>query len=85
MLCDDLEGWDGEGWREVQKGGDSSSDGKESACTLGDSGSIPGSGRFFGGGRGNLLQHSCLGNPTDRGAWGAAVHGVAKSRSCLSD
>ena len=42
-------------------------------------GSIPGSGRSPGGGYGFPLQHSCLENPMDRGAWRAAVHGVAKS------
>ena len=41
-------------------------------------GSIPGSGRFPGGGNGNHLQHSCLGNPMDRGTWWATVHRVAK-------
>ena len=40
--------------------------GEESACNAGDAGSIPGSGRFPGGGHGNLLQYSCLENPTDR-------------------
>ena len=45
------------------------SDSKESACNAGDSGSIPGSGRSPGAGNGNPLQHSCLENPTDRGAW----------------
>ena len=44
-----------------------------------DGGSIPGSGRFPGGGNGNSLQHSCLENPMDKGAWCATVHGVAKS------
>ena len=53
--------------------------GKESACNQGDWGSISGSGRFPGEGNGNLLQHSCLGNPMDRGVWQATVHGVAKS------
>ena len=38
-----------------------------------------------GEGSGTLLQYSCLGNPMDRGAWWAAVHGVAKSRTRLSD
>ena len=38
-----------------------------------------------GEGNGNPLQHSCLENPMDRGAWWAAVHGVAKSRTQLSD
>ena len=56
---------------------------KESACNAGDtgdSGSIPGSGRAPGGGNGNPFQYSCLENPMDRGAWWAAVHGVAKSQ-----
>ena len=35
--------------------------------------------RSPGGGNGNLLQHSCLENPTDRGAWRAAARGVAES------
>ena len=39
---------------------------------------MPGSGRSPGGGKGNPLQYSCLGNPIDRGAWQAAVHGVTK-------
>ena len=34
---------------------------------------------------GTLLQYSCLENPMDRGAWWAAVHGVARSRTRLSD
>ena len=46
---------------------------------------IPGSGRSPGGGHGIPLQDSCLGNPMDRGAWWATVHGVAKSRTRLSD
>ena len=52
--------------------------GKESYCNAGDMGSIPGSGRFSGEGNGNPLQYSSLANPMDRGAWQAAVHGVAK-------
>ena len=51
--------------------------GKESACNAGGLGLIPGSGRSPGEGNSNPLQYSCLGNPTDRGAWRAAVHGVA--------
>ena len=43
-----------------------------------DMGSIPGSGRSPGGGHGNLLQHSWLENPMDRGSWRAAVHGFAE-------
>ena len=38
-----------------------------------------------GEGNGTPLQYSSLGNPMDRGAWWAAVHGVAKSRTRLSD
>ena len=52
--------------------------GKESACKAGDMTSIPGSGRFPGEGNGNTLQYSYLGNPMDRGAWRATVHGVTK-------
>ena len=52
------------------------SDDKESACNAGALGSVPGSGRSPGAGNSNLLQASCLGNPPDRGAWWAAVHGV---------
>ena len=43
------------------------SDGKESACNVGDMGSIPGSGRSPGEGNGNPLQYSCLENPMDKG------------------
>ena len=58
---------------------------KASACNVGDLGSIPGLGRSPGEGNGNPLQYSCLENPMDGGAWWATVHGVAKSRTCLSD
>ena len=58
---------------------------KASACNAGDLGSIPGSGRSPGEGNGSPLQYSCLENPMDRGAWGATVHRVAKSRTRLSD
>ena len=60
-------------------------DGKESACKEGDPGSITGSGRFPGEGNGNPLQHSCLENSMDRGAWWYTVHGVAKSWKQLSN
>ena len=43
--------------------------GKESACSVGDLGSIPGLGRSPGEGNGNPLQYPCLENPMDRGAW----------------
>ena len=55
-----------------------SSVGKESACNAGDLGLIPGVGRSPGEGNGNPLQHSCLENPMDRGAWQAIVHGVVR-------
>ena len=58
---------------------------KASACNAGDLGSIPGSGRSPGEGNGNPLQYSCLEKPMDGGAWWATVHGVAKSRTRLSD
>ena len=52
--------------------------GKESACNAGDPGLISGLGRSPGEGNGKPLQYSCLGNPMERGAWWATVHGVAK-------
>ena len=54
------------------------SDGKESACNARDLGSNPGLGRSPEEGNGSSLQYSYLENPMDRGAWKAAVHGVAK-------
>ena len=54
------------------------------AGAAGDTGLIPGSGRSPGGGNGNTLQDSCLGNPMDRGAWWPTVHGVAKQLKQLS-
>ena len=51
---------------------------KESACSAGDAGSIPGLGRFPGEGNCNSLHYSWLGNPMDRGAWQARIHGVTK-------
>ena len=51
---------------------------QETACNLGDVGSIPGSGRFPGEGNGYSLQYSCLENSMDRGPWRATVHGVAR-------
>ena len=56
------------------------SDGKASACSAGDLGSIPGSGRFPEKEMViQTLQYSCLGNPMDGGAWRATVPRVAKS------
>ena len=52
--------------------------GGEFAYQAGESGLTPGSGRSPGEGNGNPLQYSCLGNPMDRGAWWATVHGVTK-------
>ena len=60
-------------------------DSKESTCNSGDPGSIPGSGISPDEGNGNPLQYSCLENPTDRGAWRATVHVVAKSWTLLSN
>ena len=69
----------------VLMGFPSGSDGKESACSAGDLGSIPGWGRSPGEWNGKPLQYSCLENPMDRGAWRATVHGLKKSRTQLSD
>ena len=51
---------------------------KKCACNARDWGSIPGLGRSPGEGNGNPLQHSYLGNPMDRGAWRATVHGIVR-------
>ena len=56
---------------------------KESACTVGDLGSIPGLGRSRGEGHGNPLQYFCLENPMDRGARWAMFHVVARSQLYL--
>ena len=55
--------------------------GKESSCNVRDASLVPGSRRSPGEGNGNPLQYSCLGNPMDRGAWQATVHGVAKKEA----
>ena len=57
------------------------SDGKESACSAGDPGWIPESGRSPGEGNGYPLQDSCLEDSVVRGDWWATVHGVAKSQT----
>ena len=59
------------------------SEGKASACNVGDLSSIPGSGTSPGEENGNPLQYSCLENPMDRGAWQATIHGVAESQTVL--
>ena len=51
---------------------------KNPAVNARDVGLILGLGRSLGEGNDNALQYSCLGNPMDKGAWGATVHGVAK-------
>ena len=55
------------------------SDSKESACSAGDLGLIPGSRRSPEEGNGNPLHYSCLENSMDRGAWWATVYRVAES------
>ena len=52
---------------------------KNPPVNAGDAGPIPGTERSLGEGNGNSLQYSCLGNPMDRGAWWAIVHGSQKS------
>ena len=62
--------------------------GKESTCSTGDTKhpeSIPGLGWSPGEGTGNQPQYSCLEKSMDGGAWRAAVHGVTKSQTPLSD
>ena len=62
-----------------------SSIGKESACSAGDTGFIPGLGRSTGEGNGKPLQYPCLKNPMDRGALWAVDHGIAESQAQLSN
>ena len=62
-----------------------SSNDKESVCKAREPGLVPVSGRSPGEGNGNPVQYSCLENSMDRGAWWATVHGVAKSRTPLSN
>ena len=52
---------------------------KNLPASAGDIGSVPELGRSLGVGNGNLFLYSCLKNPMGREAWGATVHGVAKS------
>ena len=66
------------------KGFPHSSVGTESACHVGDSGSIPGLGRSPGEGNGSPLQYSCLENPMDGGAGQATIYGVARVRPDLA-
>ena len=61
------------------------SDGKESACNVGRPMFHPGLARSLGEWNGNPLQHSCLENPMDRGAWRFRVHRVAESQTQLSN
>ena len=63
----------------------SDADSKESALSVGDLSSIPGSGGSPGDDNGNPLQYSCLENSMDRGAWQATVHAVKKSRTRLTN
>ena len=58
---------------------------KNQPGSAGDVGSVPALGRSCGEGNSNSLQHFCLGNPMDRGARQATVHGVTKSWIRLSD
>ena len=68
------------GWWPPHRGFPCGSAGKESACTAGDLGSIPGLGKSPGEGKGYPLQYSGLENSMD-----CIVHGVAKSQTRLSD
>ena len=57
---------------------------KNPPANSGDTGAVSGLGRSPGGGNGNPLQHCCLENPIDRGAWWATVHGITKRLPRLS-
>ena len=68
----------GKGVRKGCMGFPGGSEVKAPACSAGDLGSIPGSGRSPGEGNGNPLQYSCLENPMEGGTWWATVHAVSK-------
>ena len=70
--------------KEYFKGFPGGSDGKASACNVGDLGLIPGSGRSPGEGNGNPLQYSCLENSMEGGAWYTTVHGGVTNQTRLS-
>ena len=55
--------------------------GKASACSAGDTGSIPGSGKSPGEGHGNPLKNTCLENPMDLEDWQATVHSVTRGQT----
>ena len=79
-----------EDWKEFRRsalfmGFPGGSDGKESACNVGDLGSIPGLVRSPGEGDSYPLQYSGLEKSMYRGAWQTTVHGVTKSQTQLSD
>ena len=76
--------WHLSAWEVLVKGFPGGSVVKNPPASSGELGSVPGSGRSPGGRNDNPLQCSCLGNPMDRGAWWATVHGVAESRRWLS-
>ena len=69
----------------VKSGFPGGSDGKESACSAGDQGLIPGWGRSPREGNGYPLQYSCLENSMEGEAWWVIVHRVAKSWTQLSN
>ena len=66
---------------QTRQGAPGGSDGKESACSAGELGLIPGLGRSPGEGNGYPLQYSCLENLMDRGIWWATVHGTSESQT----
>ena len=67
--------------RLINTGFPGGSGGKASACSVGDPGSIPESGRNSREEYGNPLQYFCLEDPMDRGAWYATVHEVTKGQT----
>ena len=72
-------------WLRTREDFTGATDSKESVCSAGDAGSIPGSERSPGERNGNPFQYPCLENSMDEGAWQATVHGVAKSLTRLSN
>ena len=87
-VCDSLKTWKSSlacVWLASRTGFPGGSNGKESTCSVGDLGLIPGLYRYPGEGNSYSLQYSDLENSTHRRTWQATVHGVAKSQTWLND
>ena len=84
LKCPSVDKWIKKLWY-IYGGFFGGSEGKEYACYVGDTSSIPGLQRSTGGGHGNSFQYPYLENSMDRGAWWVTIHGVTESQTWLSN